>query len=79
MSKSELLPLLGWCSLIYISLLIFWALLFRVGHDWIYKLHNKWFAIPKEKFDVIHYALIGFFKILLIVFFLVPYLVLRAI
>jgi len=79
MDKAELLPLLGWCSLIYIGILFLWIFMFRVGHDWIYALHNKWFAIPVEKFDVIHYALMGLFKLMLIVFFLVPYLVLRAI
>lgn len=79
MDKSELLHLLGWCSLIYISILLLWVLFFSFGRNWIYNLHTQWFAIPTEKFDVIHYFLIGFFKILLIVFFLVPYLVLRAI
>ena len=78
MDKAELLHLLGWCSLIYIIVLLFWLLTLRVGRDWIYKLHSKWFEIPIERFNIIHYTLIGFFKIILIVFFLVPYLVLRA-
>ncbi len=78
MSKSELLYLLGCCSLIYIIFLSIWILFFIVGHDWLYNLHSKWFVISEEKFNAIHYALIGFFKIILIVFFLVPYLVLRV-
>ncbi len=79
MAKVELLQLLGWCSLIYIIILSVWALFFIFGRDWLYGLHGEWFAMPIEKFNAIHYALIGFFKIILIVFFLVPYLVLRAI
>jgi len=79
MAKAELLQLLGWCSLIYIIILAIWALFFIIGRDWIYGLHNKWCALSVEKFNAIHYALMGFFKIILIVFFLVPYLVLRAI
>ncbi|MGH1537936.1 MAG: DUF6868 family protein [Gammaproteobacteria bacterium] len=79
MDKSELLHLLGWCSLIYIIVLFVWALFFIIGRNWIYNIHSKWFSISEEKFDIIHYSLIGLFKILLIVFFLIPYLVLRAI
>jgi len=79
MAKAELLQLLGWCSLIYIILFSIWALFFMVGRNWLYKLHNKWFAMPIERFNVIHYVLMGIFKIILIVFFLVPYLVLRTI
>ena len=78
MNKTELLHLLGWCSLIYIIVLFFWVLILKIGRDWIYKLQNKWLEISTEKINVVHYALIDFFKILLIVFFLVPYLVLRA-
>ncbi len=78
MDKSELLHLLGWCSLIYIIVLLFWLLILKIGRNWIYKLHSKWFEISAEKLNVIHYTLMGFFKIILIVFFLVPYLVLRT-
>lgn len=77
MAKADLLHLLGWCSLIYIIFLSVWALFFIIGRDWLFGLHSKWFDIPVEKFNAIHYALMGFFKIILIVFFLVPYLVLR--
>lgn len=79
MDKSELLQLLGWCSLIYIIILLTWGLFFIVGRGWMYNLHSKWFAMSVEKFNAIHYMLMGLLKILLIIFFLVPYLVLRAI
>jgi len=79
MGKAELLQFLGWCSLIYIAFLLIWALFFIGGGNWLYNLHRKWFAISIENFNLIHYSLMGFFKILLLVFFLVPYLVLRTI
>ena len=70
---------LVWCSLINISLLFVWLLFFTLAHDWMYKLHRKRFDIPVDKFDAIHYVLMGLFKIAIILFFLVPYLVLRNI
>ena len=79
MTKIELLQLLAWCSLIHIVLLCVWVALFFLAHDWIYKLHGKWFSISVEKFNAIHYALMGGYKLTIFLFFLVPYLVLRAI
>jgi hypothetical protein len=35
--------------------------------------------MPRDRFDAIHYAGIAFFKILIMVFNLVPYLALRII
>lgn len=68
---------LAWCALINIGLLLLWILLFIFAHDWVYKLHSKWFVLSLDKFDAIHYALIGAFKLITILFFLVPYLILR--
>ena len=44
--------------------------------DWVYKMHGKWFAIPRETFNVVLYSFIGFFKIIFLVFNLVPYVAL---
>lgn len=43
------------------------------------RLHTKWFRPSPEKFDAIHYSLMGVFKIGVIVFNLVPYLALRIV
>jgi len=42
-------------------------------------MHSKWFNIPVEKFDAIHYAGIAFFKISIFLFNLVPYFALRIV
>ena len=78
MSKAEILQLLGWCSFVHIVILLLWVLMFRFARSWIYSLHNKWIEISEEKFNQIHYALMGFYKLIVIVFFIAPYLVLRA-
>lgn len=79
MGTSEILYLLSWCSFIYFLFLLIWAALFIVAREWVYKLHARWFPISQESFNSIHYALMGFFKIIWLVFFLIPYLVLRTV
>lgn len=78
MDKAEILHLLGWCSLIYLIFLLVWSLILVACHDWMYGLHSKWIVISVEKFNSAHYILLGLFKIIWLMFFLVPYLVLRA-
>ena len=78
MDKSELLHLLGWCSLIYLIFLLVWFFINIACHDWLYRLNSKWFDIPVEKFNLANYILLGAFKMMWLMFFIVPYLVLRA-
>ena len=69
----------AWCSVINIGLLLWWFLFIALAHDWVYRMHSKWFKIPVEKFDTIHYAGITFFKISIFLFNLVPYFALRIV
>lgn len=71
--------MLAWCTVINMGLLIWWFLIFFFAHDWVYRFHSKWYQITQERFDAIHYAGIAFFKILILMFNLVPYLALRII
>ena len=68
---------LGWCTLLNWALVLVWWVFFSVAGDWIYGLHGKWIKLPRPTFDAIHYAGMAFLKILVFVFNLVPYLVLR--
>jgi hypothetical protein len=65
-----------WCFIINMGLLLWWFLFFWLAHDWIYRLHGRWFKMPVEKFDSIHYTGMAFFKIFILVFNLVPYVAL---
>ena len=71
--------ILGWCSVINVGLLLWWLLIFTMAHDWIYKMHGKWFKLSVERFDTIHYAGMAFFKICIFLFNIVPYLALRIV
>ena len=70
---------LAWCTLINWGLMLWWFLFFTLAHDLMYRIHRKWFNISVEKFDAIHYSGIAFFKILVFMFNLVPYLALRIV
>ena len=79
MTLEAIRDVLAWCSVINIGLLLFWWLWFMLAHDFMYRFHGKWFKLSVEKFDAINYALIGFFKIGIILFNVVPYFALRII
>jgi len=70
---------LGWCSVINMGLLLWWFFAIVVLHDWVYRIHTKWFKLSVESFDTIHYAGIAFFKIAVFVFNIVPYFALRIV
>ena len=68
-----------WCLVINIGLLLWWFLFMTLAHDWVYRMHTKWFKLSMETFDTIHYAGMAFFKIAIFVFNLVPYLALHIV
>ena len=79
MTMAQIMAMLGWCTLINFALLMWWFLFAVVAHDWTYRVHTKWFKISPEQFNAIHYGGMGIFKLIVIVFNLVPYLALRII
>jgi len=79
MTIDTLRQMLLWCFVINYGLLLWWFLFFTFAHDWVYRFHGKWFKMPVEKFDAIHYAGIAFFKICIFVFNLVPYIALQIV
>ena len=70
---------LAWCIVINVGLLVWWFFFLTVCHDWTYRMHTRWFNITVDTFDAIHYAGISFFKILIFLLNLVPYLALRIV
>jgi len=65
-----------WCTLIDYGILLVWFLFFAFAHDWIQQLHGRWFRLSSDQFDALHYAGTGIFKIGIILFNLVPFVVL---
>jgi hypothetical protein len=49
---------------------------FVLAHDWLFRLHGRWFRIPVSSFDAVHYSGMAIYKIGILLFFLVPLLAL---
>ncbi len=65
-----------WCLVINYGVLLVWFAAFRLAHDWMFGLHGRWFRIPEERFDAIHYAGMAVYKIGVLLLNLAPYVAL---
>lgn len=70
---------LFWCVVINIGLLFIWFMTFSLAHDWLYRLQSRWFKVPAEHYDSIHYAGMALYKIGFILFNFVPYVALSIV
>ncbi len=76
MTVHELRHILLWCVGLDYLVLIIWFGVFVGAHDWLYRLHGRWFKLPVASFDAIHYAGMAVYKIGILLFVLVPWLAL---
>ncbi|MFJ2987252.1 DUF6868 family protein [Collimonas sp. NPDC087041] len=63
---------LFWCVGINYAILIVWACVFLAAHDWLYRLHGRWFKLSPETFDGVMYGAMAVYKIGIMLFNLVP-------
>lgn len=55
----------------YVVLLVwFGAVVF--AHDWVYRLHTRWFSLSRETFDALHYGGMAVYKIGVLLLNLAP-------
>ncbi|MBI1325427.1 hypothetical protein GC170_19860 [bacterium] len=72
MSLEELRRFLLYCTIIDYALLGWWFIVFVKFRHELYEFHRRWFDIPHDMFDRIHYNLMGLFKIGIFLFNLCP-------
>jgi hypothetical protein len=65
-----------WCTIINGSILTLWTVMCVFFPDLVYKTQKLWFPISRETFTVILYSFLGLFKIIFLVFNVVPYVAL---
>ena len=68
----EIKAVLLWCTGLNYLFLSIWVGVFVFAHDWLYRLHGRWFKLSVETFDAIHYAGLTVYKIGIFVLNLVP-------
>jgi hypothetical protein len=76
MDIATLRTFFGWCTVINVGMMILsFALLIPLS-DFVYRVHSRLFPMSREAFNIIIYSYLGIYKILVIVFCLVPYVAL---
>lgn len=68
-----------WCSIINIGLLMLTFVLCIFAADWIYAIHSRWFPISRVAFNTILYSFLGIYKMLVLVFNIIPWIALSII
>lgn len=68
-----------WCTIINVSLMTFWFAAYALAPDLVYRTQSKWFPISRENFSLVFYGFLGIFKIVVLVFNIVPYVALLII
>lgn len=67
---------LGWCAIMNIAIVTYWFVVISFAGDWVYRLHRRWFDMPRERFSEIHYTGMMRYKLASFMFTIVPYLAL---
>jgi hypothetical protein len=68
-----------WCTILNIVLLVLSFLILAFAGDFVYKIHGKWFPMPRETFNVVLYSFLGIYKIIVFVFNVMPWAALAII
>ena len=76
MTIETLTSFFKWCTILNAAILIYSSLFLCFAPGFVYRIQSKWYPISRETFDIIAYSYLGLFKVLFIVFNLVPYLAL---
>jgi len=72
MTINELRAFLLCCLIINYVILIVWFTVFVFAHEWVYRVHTRWFKLSPESFDTANYIAMAIYKIGVLLFVLVP-------
>ena len=76
MTTNDIKHVLLWCVGLNYAILLIWSGVFIFAHDWMYRIHTRWFKLSVETFDATHYAGLAVYKIGIILLNLVPFIAL---
>ena len=72
MNRFPLSDFLLWCTVLNYVVLLLWFVVFSLAHDWMFKLHGRWFRLTPPQFDALHYAGMTVYKVGILLLNLVP-------
>lgn len=76
MTIETLKQVLAWSTAINYGVLLTWFLVFTLAHDWVYRMHTRWFRLSVEAFDALNYGGVALYKVGIVLLNLVPLLAL---
>jgi len=79
MSIEVLQTFLGWNLVIHAGLLLLVFLMLTLGRNLMIKWHQSMFALTKDQLLRVYFNFMAAYKILVMIFLLVPYVVIRFI
>ncbi len=79
MTTATLANFLFWCAVVNYVILIVWFVAMLAAHDFVYKLHSRWFRLTEESFDGYMYISMAIYKILVLVLNVAPFIALKII
>jgi len=65
-----------WCIIINGAWFVFAAMICVFASDWVYGMQSKWFPVSRDAYNVVIYSFFALFKIVFVVFNVVPYVAL---
>jgi len=68
-----------WCSVLNLALLALSVLAATLGGEYLYRMHGRWFSLPREQFKSVIFTVISLYKIGILLFCIVPWITLLII
>ena len=65
-----------WCTVLNYLVLLLWFAAFALAHDWMLRLHGRWFGLTQAQFDSLHYGGMSVYKIGILLLNLIPFIAL---
>ena len=65
-----------WMTILNVGLLVLWSVFFLFLPDLTYRTQSAFVSIPRETWNVVMYCFLGSFKIVVLVFVVIPYVAL---
>lgn len=65
-----------WCTIMGAGLLLLWTLFLIFAPDLTYRTQSKFFPISQDTFTIVMYSLLGAYKIILLIFVVIPFIAL---
>lgn len=67
------------CTILNYLVLLVWFSAFSLAHEWMFRLHGRWFRLAPAQFDALHYGAMAAYKVGILLLNLVPLIALNIV